>query len=397
MSDPSKPKPPSIPTWQRQQQPLNSGVDDEVPLRTPNTPSEAPWESSPRNSLLQKAAKFLEDDEIRAASNERKASFLEDKGLTSDEVQQLLETAADKGGTEPVSEQAQNEQQDAPQSPSSSSPSPESKDLSSGSPKKDIPPIITYPEHLFQPPASPPIVTLSRLLNTAYVLSSAAAMTYGTSKYIIEPMLSSLARARHELFEAASANTNTLNTKLEEAVSTIPDNANDELRNTRSEEEVDRKEQDGDQIAATAFFHREIGTQTSPHLSRANSPSSTTSSQPPPSPTSIQTTQLINLQDQLKTLIPPPPPSQANAPHTDDDDSNPSSLLKQELSHFKTYLKSLLQGGSSAGATASSTKKDAEDPIWSVRTELRLAKGALLSSKNFPAAGGRGMRSTAAG
>ena len=197
-------------------------------------------------------------------------------------------------------------------------------------------------------------------------------------------MLSSLSTARHELFEVASANTNTLNTKLEEAVSTIPEDVKDGRRSTKGEEEEedDGVEQDGDETKATAFFHREIGTQTSPHLSRATSSHSITSSQSPPQPQpsiiDIQTTQLISLQDKLQAFITPP---QTDPPQ--DTISGTSASLKQELSTFQAYLNSLRQGS----AVTDPTNKGPEDPIWSVRTELRLAKGALLSSRNFPAAG----------
>ncbi|KAL8826026.1 MAG: hypothetical protein Q9191_004048 [Dirinaria sp. TL-2023a] len=178
MSDPSEPKPPSIPTWQRQQQPPSPSADDEAQPQTPDTPTDSPSESSPRSDLLQKASKFLQDDEIRAASTERKTSFLESKGLTSDEIQRLLDAPPATSDTEPVAEQEQGEQQNSHQAPPTNSQHPETKDLSRESPNQDIPPIITYPENLFRPPASPPIVTLSRLLNTAYVLSSAVAVTY---------------------------------------------------------------------------------------------------------------------------------------------------------------------------------------------------------------------------
>lgn len=389
MSDPSEPKPPSIPTWQRQQQPPSPSADDEAQPQTPDTPTESPSESSSRSNLLQKASKFLEDDEIRAASTERKASFLESKGLTSDEVQRLLDAPPAKSDTEPVAKQEQSEQQDSHQAPSTSPQPRETKDMSTESPNKDIPPIITYPEHLFRPPASPPIVTLSRLLNTAYVLSSAVAVTYGTGKYIIQPMLSSLIAARHELFESASANTNTLNAKLEEAVSTIPDDAKNGNRNTNGkEDEKNEEEPNADETQATKFFHREIGTQTSPHLSRANSISSIASSQsqpqPQPSTTDIQISRLVDLQDQLKPFI-PPAPQQA-----EESEVTTSSSLKQELSTLQAYLNGLLHGHT----TTAPSKQESEDPISSVRTELRLAKGALLSSRNFPA-GGRGVRSGA--
>ena len=85
MSDPSQ-KPGSIPSWQMEQQSQEEGSSGVVL----NQSSTSSIETLPRAALLDKASKFLEDDEIREASTESKISFLEGKGLTSDEIQKLL-------------------------------------------------------------------------------------------------------------------------------------------------------------------------------------------------------------------------------------------------------------------------------------------------------------------
>ena len=85
MSDPSQ-KPGSIPSWQREQQSQEEGSSGVVL----NQSSTSSIETLPRAALLDKASKFLEDDETREASTESKISFLEGKGLTSDEIQKLL-------------------------------------------------------------------------------------------------------------------------------------------------------------------------------------------------------------------------------------------------------------------------------------------------------------------
>ena len=85
MSDPSQ-KPGSIPSWQREQQSQEESSSGVVL----NQSSTSSIETLPRAALLDKASKFLEDDEIKEASTESKISFLEGKGLTSDEIQKLL-------------------------------------------------------------------------------------------------------------------------------------------------------------------------------------------------------------------------------------------------------------------------------------------------------------------
>ena len=58
-----------------------------------NSKSKAPEEQSlPRSTLMDHAAKFLEDESIRDAPMEEKAAFLKMKGLTPKDIQELLGT-----------------------------------------------------------------------------------------------------------------------------------------------------------------------------------------------------------------------------------------------------------------------------------------------------------------
>lgn len=76
----------SIPQWQRQE----AAKDPREPPKLLEKP--APKEKAPpsRATLLEQAAQFLEAEDIRDAPTERKISFLESKGLTSEEIQKLL-------------------------------------------------------------------------------------------------------------------------------------------------------------------------------------------------------------------------------------------------------------------------------------------------------------------
>ena len=108
MSDPSNSKPASIPSWQRQQQSPEIASTAERSDQSSQASSEAPS----RTALLDKASKFLGDDEIREASSERKISFLEGKGLTNEEIQKLLGLSRNKQDVKPVLKKIATEQQE---------------------------------------------------------------------------------------------------------------------------------------------------------------------------------------------------------------------------------------------------------------------------------------------
>ncbi|CAG8877227.1 unnamed protein product [Penicillium nalgiovense] len=74
----------SIPSWQKPNKTAEespSPTSDDAPATTASTS---------RQALLDQASKFLEDESIRDAPTERKVSFLESKGLSSDDIQQVL-------------------------------------------------------------------------------------------------------------------------------------------------------------------------------------------------------------------------------------------------------------------------------------------------------------------
>lgn len=236
-------------------------------------------------------------------------------------------------------------------------------------PSRDIPPIITYPEFLIHSQKPPPLITAQRLLTATYVVSGAAALTYGTSKYIVDPMIESLNSARHSFFETAAENLDTLNEKLEGVVSKVPD-----------KHELMRDSDDDDQeLEASSFFNRSAGTQTSPDLSNASSPSLEDPAQNPPSAAEKQTTQLHDLEEELKDLL--------NPAHMDSEGLEPSKLVKKKLDDFQRYLDGL-RYGSSENIFSFAGNKGMEDGIARVKAEIRQTKGALLSSKNFPASMG---------
>lgn len=68
-----------MPSWQLQSKPVES---KEAKL--------SPLESLSRETVIEQAKKFLEEDEVRNASTDKKITFLESKGLRSEEIQGLL-------------------------------------------------------------------------------------------------------------------------------------------------------------------------------------------------------------------------------------------------------------------------------------------------------------------
>lgn len=97
MSDSHDTKKTSIPSWQRGDVSYEPATPSST-VRDPTSPlpQEDPQQDSQRHlhasraSLLNLASKFLEDGDIRDAPLERKRAFLESKGLSSLEIEELL-------------------------------------------------------------------------------------------------------------------------------------------------------------------------------------------------------------------------------------------------------------------------------------------------------------------
>jgi len=238
--------------------------------------------------------------------------------------------------------------------------SPISQTPASTAPHADTPPIITFPEFLLHSQKPPPLITAQRLLNTFYVVTGAAATVYGTSKFVIDPMLDSLTTARHSLFETASTNLDTLNGKMEKTVSTVPNASQPVSIESSSVHDVDADTE------ATEFFHRSTATQTSPNLTRSNSSLSSQAPQTPASPTTTQSIQLQTLHSQLSSLVPA---------------SEPENTLESRLSDVQTYLGGMAYGGNLQFGKVGGEERD---EVSKVKAEIRGVKGVLLSARNFP-------------
>jgi len=351
MSDSDGRKAKAIPTWQRLE-------NTDAPKPTEYQP--APDVNEPilpddRPSLIEKAEKFLDGEDIRDAPRERKEYFLTLKGLTKDEIRDLLSEQHVRTPEAEVPEGFEKEQQDLSQ-PASSAPTNAPVERSDSTPSEDIPPIITYPEFLFHSQKPPPLITVQRFLNTLYFGTGAAATLYGTSKYVVEPMVESLTLARHSLFETASADLDKLNEKLEKTVSKVPDVSH----NDADDSDVESASSD-----PARFFNRSTGTQTSPSLSRLTSDSSA-SPESTPSSTIAHQLRLSTLHSKLSELVPA--------------DAEAASPVKDSVDELRRYLDGLAY----ASIGISGKKSGEADEIAKVKAEIRGVKGVLLSARNFP-------------
>ena len=83
MSD-SETKPKAgVPSWQ-----LQKGAEAEE--NEEDTKLETQTEEPSRTELVESAKKFLEEDEVKDATTDKKIAFLESKGLKNEEIEQLL-------------------------------------------------------------------------------------------------------------------------------------------------------------------------------------------------------------------------------------------------------------------------------------------------------------------
>ncbi|KAL9622343.1 MAG: hypothetical protein Q9160_003354 [Pyrenula sp. 1 TL-2023] len=425
----------SIPAWQR------ASTENEPPVPSANDGTKSSGEESaaqqPREALLKQARQFLEDPSISQASTEKKTSFLETKGLQQDEIQELLSTPPpkDKQIASPSStaspelktiHDSSNEVQNTSleRAPSSSG----SSTTSTSSPPSNQPPIITYPEFLLQAQKPPPIITFQRLLYTLYLCAGLGATFYGTSKYLITPLLASLTASRHSFFGATQTNLQTLNDKLSSSVSRVPDLPSTKPTSSSSHQ-AQADEDDTSSLASdpTELFHRDIATQTTPSIpqspisgAQTNLPSSLSTTQPPKTTTATdtQTSSLTTLTTHLHTLLTSESSSSSSSssssPTFPSEENpflpNPPHSLSTTLSALKTYLDTLKYGGGGGGTTYDRSYSNSydygdynnsnnksrgglvgteDDEVARFKAEIRSVKGALLSARNFPSAPGR--------
>ncbi|THW11489.1 hypothetical protein D6D24_07184 [Aureobasidium pullulans] len=243
--------------------------------------------------------------------------------------------------------------------------------------RRDVPPIITYPEFLVQPQKPPPLVTVSRLINATYIAGALTASAYALSKYIIAPMADNLNDARHDLFEHTTDHVSEFNDKLSKLVSTVPSSVKSLPQTPAEFADFDNESITSD---PTELFHRDVGTQTSPSLSRRPSVASDIEVIRPDTVPLKQTNRLEIMKSHISEIL-------------EGSESNGASnqTLQESISETRHYLDGLYYTPPSYSWNAdnslntSGISKDKQpDAAVALKAEIRGVKGVLLSAKRFP-------------
>lgn len=347
----------------------------------PDVSSDPVPQPASSTEMLDHARKFLATEEVRNASREKKASFLKSKGLSDDAIEVLLaeqETTPPPSSQmpdepEPVATKSEQVDEPPPQPAASTATKPTTSTPPLVQAMPNMPPIVTYPEFLTKPERPPPLITVSRLLNTLYAAAGLGAALYGTSKFVINPMVDTLASAREELAHETSENLAKLLTKLESVVSTIPPSP---VKKT-----FDGSISGGDDGASdcsdpTELFHRDIGTQTSsppsPKLSTSNPSSS--------NPSQVQGDRLAKLTSSLKAVA----EGLVSQGEESTDINATIDALRGDLDKM-TFPDPSAGSYTSYGIYGSGAmRNEPDDEIKKARDGIRRLKGVLLSARSFP-------------
>lgn len=407
---------PTIPEWQRKATPSPPASDssDASPANTSDDASDntspEPSPEEDRSALLEQARNFLSDPSISDASTSRKIEFLESKGLVNDEIQALLGVSRNEDASSPASETTNDSNKTAAtennvpaqtqttvSTLSNNNAAATASSTTTTTPQRDVPPVITYPEFLVNASAQnnkPPLISFQGVLYSLYAAAGLGATLYGSSEYLVKPMLKTLTEARHEFAETTLNNLTTLNEKLEQNVSKIP--ANIPKPKSEEEEEYD-EETESITSDPTELFHRDVATQTSSDLLSDNPPSSEKTNAASESSAmkaiDTHTERLSTLTSHLKEFV---------SDHTSSRQVDDST--RDKISDLQSYLDGLTysattsyigsnamyniygsSGGDMSRNKSGSTDRKEQDAVATFKAEIRGVKGALLSARNFPA------------
>ncbi|KAI6776989.1 hypothetical protein HG530_000934 [Fusarium avenaceum] len=368
---------PAIPSWQKAQSDETDSQNTD-PAPTPSTSSSASEVDAPAvetsveeedtqpqrvqddQDKLNIARRFLENDDVRHAPHDKKVEFLKSKGIDEAEIHALLgqEESATETDTEPTVS-SETTSAHAPTPTETLPPTPASQ------PPVDRPPIVTYPEFLAKPPRPPPLVTKERLFNALYAVTGLSTLVYGTSRYVIRPMVDSQAEARTDFHDLTSRKLDALVAKLEKTVSEVP-----------PQKPVVTVEDDSEAEDPTEMFHRDMGTQTTFPIS---SVTAMTGSKDNDSPAKHNASQLASLNKTLSGL------KDAYRSQSEGMDKIKTAVdvLRDDLDTM-TYT-AYPDHSTGYDLYGRSRKPEPDDEIRKVRDNIRRVKGVLLSTRNFPA------------
>ncbi|KAJ6440813.1 sphinganine-1-phosphate aldolase BST1 [Purpureocillium lavendulum] len=357
---------PAIPSWQRD----GAGTSNTSGSSDGDDDGRAPPSDAQPEDQLQVARRFLEADEVKTASRDKKVEFLKSKGVEDGDIQKLLGESPSSQDRDSDSSTAalgsEHTQQETTQTPPSLLPA-----------AGDRPPIVTYPEFLTKPQRPPPLVTTGGLLNTLYTFAGLSTLLYGTSKYVVSPMVENLTDARADLYETSSKKLDALVAKLEKTVSVIPPpkSAADASPGPTDDEEGDASDAED----PTEMFHRDVGTQTTPLPASpgASAKAKAKESEAEPTPT--------RQADRLKTLA----KTLSGIKDQFRTQSEDMDEIRTLLDVFRDDLDGMTYGSPTQfvggyDMYGAAKKSEPEDEIRKVRDNIRRVKGVLLSTRNFP-------------
>ncbi|PQE26381.1 peroxin 14 17 protein [Rutstroemia sp. NJR-2017a BBW] len=342
-----------IPKWQRKRK------DDKVATPPPTTK-----ESPSQLSAIEQAKQFLEEDEIKDATTDKKIAFLESKGLQKEDIQKLLGVTRNEEATGSAATSS-TVPKGAPIEPAPETNQP----TQVYTPPREQAPIITYPEFLVQPTGPQPLITKHRLLTTLYLFGSLSFLLHGTNTFLIRPMFQTLTESRLSLSSTTLSNLQKLIKKLESTVSEIPITYSVHHKGSLHPEYLD-SDAESQTSDPTEIFHRDIGIQTS----LPSSPTVHT----PGSPSWGSSNATSNMKSVLSSFV---------------DDSKDEESSAQDLNTRMDLLKEYLQGLAytaptfgygGGGFSNGGNGRDKEDEISKVKKEIRGVKGVLLSARSFP-------------
>lgn len=198
---------------------------------------------------------------------------------------------------------------------------------------------------------------------------------YALSKLVLDPMAEALTEARHDFLTHAEEQVTALADKVTPMVSTLPKPTDLSASGilARLDQETDAvSEADSD---PTELYHRDIGTQTSPIVSRRASLAAAADSSKPTNPVLAHESRLKSITQKLSEYQ----TENGRSVSSEDQMSNQLQSLTEYLNDMR-YANPYF----SYKPPGSGGDKSKEDEIERVRADIRGIKGVLLSTRNFP-------------
>jgi hypothetical protein len=216
------------------------------------------------------------------------------------------------------------------------------------------------------------LITPAGVLASIYAFTGVSTLLYGTSKFVVDPMLDSLTEARHSLHETTSQNLTKLIDMLSATVTQLPS-----MLNHRDLDDASSIEDPAE------LFHIDRGTQTSDnqinyekyekHLFDA--PQLQDSTEPPTAAHASAIHDLVSSLEALRDGYISQSEDSADLRTTLD------VLVEDVQALGKADISDYARGYSLYGR---SNKPEPDDEIKRVKDSIRRVKGVLLSTRNFP-------------